>query len=44
MNIKKRLNNNMLINEILGPKIIDIGKIENNIIGTLISRFFILFI
>ena len=34
----------MLSNEILGPKIIDIGKKENNIIGVFISIFFILFI
>ena len=40
---KHKLNKTVLINEKLGPMIIEIGKTENNIVGILVFMFSIFF-
>ena len=40
---KHELNKTVLINEKLGPMIIEIGKTENNIVGILVFMFSIFF-
>ena len=44
MNMKHKPNKTVLINEKLGPIIIEIGKIENNIVGIFIFMFSVFFI
>ena len=44
MNTKHKLSKTILTNEKLEPMIIEIGKIENNIIGKFILTFSIFFI
>ena len=44
MIMKHKLNKTVLINEKLGPMIIEIGKTENSIVGIFVFTFSIFFI